>query len=85
MEIEPEETVDEERRVAFRCSCGADVLLPVGGNGVCDTCHRTIRLGRLDPSQTISFCSEIGSGTEFQLSDGPDRSGESLGHFRLLS
>ncbi|MEC8557841.1 MAG: protein kinase [Planctomycetota bacterium] len=85
MEIEPEETVDEERRVAFRCSCGADVLLPIGGNGVCDTCHKTIRLGRLDPSQTISFCSEIGSCTEFQLSNGPDRSGESLGHFRLLS
>ncbi|MEM7476831.1 MAG: protein kinase [Planctomycetota bacterium] len=86
MHAESEETLDQhKRRIAFRCSCGADVLLPIGGNGECDTCGRAILLGRMDPSQTISFCSEIGSGTSIHLEDGPDRTGETLGHFQLIS
>ncbi len=73
------------RRVAYRCSCGADVLLPAGGRGSCDICSRIITLTGLDATQTVSFCAEIESDTSFQLSDGVDRSGESLGHFRLMS
>lgn len=85
MNPDPNDTVRTERQVAFRCACGADVLLALGGHGVCEDCGRSIQLGRLAPTQTISFCSEVGSGTSFQITDGPDRTGESLGHFRLMS
>ncbi|MEM8734849.1 MAG: protein kinase [Planctomycetota bacterium] len=85
MTQEQDDTVDERQQVAFRCACGADVLLEIGGTGECEECGRAIHLGKLDPSQTVSFCAEIGSGTSFQLTDGPDRTGESLGHFRLMS
>lgn len=85
LSAEPKKTTRPERKVAYRCSCGADVLIGIGGNGVCDVCGKPIVLGKLDPSQTISFCADVGSGTSFQLMDGPDRTGESLGHFRLMS
>ena len=85
MQHEPDETLDEARKVAFRCTCGADVLLEQNGSGQCPECGRNITLGRLDPSQTISFQSEFGSGTSFHVSEGHDRTGQSLGHFKLLS
>jgi eukaryotic-like serine/threonine-protein kinase len=71
--------------VAYRCSCGGEVHLPKGGSGKCAQCGRRVTLVGLDATQTISFCGDIGSGTSFHLMDGPDRSGEELGHFRLLS
>lgn len=78
-------TARAQRMVSYRCSCGGDVRLASEGQARCGKCGRTITLRGLDANQTISFCSEIGSGTSFHLADGPDRSGESLGHFRLLS
>ncbi len=77
--------VTAERLVAYRCACGAEIQLPMGGAGKCDDCGRRISLAGLGVLQTISFCGEVGSGTTFHLPDGPDRSGEELGHFRLLS
>ncbi len=75
----------KERLLTYRCSCGGDVRVPSEGSANCEKCGRIITLKGLDASQTVSFCSDVGSGTSFQLLDGPDRSGESLGHFRLLS
>lgn len=80
-----DETTDAQRTVAYRCTCGADVLLEVGGNGTCSVCNRRITLNGLDATQTVSFCAEVEHETTFQLSDGLDRSDESLGHFRLMS
>lgn len=79
------EPAKNERLVTYRCSCGGDVRLPIDGQADCIKCGRTVSLKGLDASQTVSFCSDVGSGTSFQLLDGPDRSGEELGHFRLLS
>jgi serine/threonine protein kinase len=39
----------------------------------------------LDATQTVSFCAQIDSGYSFHLTTANDRSGESLGHFRLLA
>ena len=85
MAVEPEEERELDPKVAYRCICGADVLLALDSTEACSECGRSIKLGRLDPSQTISFCADVGSGTSFHLNDGPDRTGESLGHFRLMS
>lgn len=74
-----------EARVAFRCVCGQDILLAQGGDGECPKCGREISLGRMSVAHTISFCGDLDSGTSFQLAEGPDRAGEALGHFRLLS
>lgn len=82
---EPEETLELQRRVAYRCACGRDVLIPTGGEGSCEECGRNITLRELDPSQTLSFCAEVDSSPTLQLGGGPDRAGESLGHFRLMS
>ncbi|MEZ6137691.1 MAG: protein kinase [Pirellulaceae bacterium] len=79
------ETLQHERVVNYLCSCGGEVQLPVRGAGTCGKCGRRVSLEGLDPTQTVSFCGEQGSGTSFHLTDGPDRSGEQLGHFRLLS
>ncbi|HBE70341.1 MAG TPA: hypothetical protein DDW52_19505, partial [Planctomycetaceae bacterium] len=75
----------QPRLLTYRCSCGGDVRLAAHGEGICAKCGRAISLQGLDATQTVSFCSEVGSGTSFQLLDGPDRSGEELGHFRLLA
>lgn len=87
---DPNQTVDAPgagslATVAYRCSCGMDVLVASGGEGVCDSCGRKVDLGGLNASQTVSFCAERDHDTGFQLADGPDRSGESLSHFRLMS
>ncbi len=73
------------QRVAFRCSCGEDLLLPAGGKGRCASCGNVIELAQFDHGHTVSFSSDPASGTSFHLVEGHDRSGESLGHFRLLS
>ncbi len=39
----------------------------------------------LNATQTISFCADIDSDTLFSVANSSDRSGEELGHFRLLS
>lgn len=83
--LNPDEAVQVQRMVSYRCSCGEDVRLPSGGEGNCVQCGRHIALRGLDAIQTVSFCADVGSGTSFHLDDGPDRSGEELGHFRLLS
>lgn len=85
IEFDGDEDALDTRNVAYRCSCGHDVLIPAGGRGTCDVCHRKISLTVLDPTQTVSLCADIDSDNEFHLVDGPDRSGESLGHFRLMS
>ncbi len=82
---EPEDTIDANRTLSYRCSCGSDVQLPVDGQGTCANCGRRITLSGLDATQTVSFCSEVGSTTTLQLASGSDRSGEELGHFRLIS
>jgi eukaryotic-like serine/threonine-protein kinase len=69
----------------FRCACGCDVCLQ-GLNGICHKCGRAISLAALDASQTLSFLStgEINDVGPSQQT-GVDRSGERLGHFRLVS
>lgn len=73
------------RTVAYRCTCGSDVLLPAGGTAVCEDCNRQITLNGFDATQTVSFCAELDDEAAFHLSDDADRSGESLGHFKLIS
>jgi uncharacterized RDD family membrane protein YckC len=55
--------------------------------GTCHECGRAISLAALDVSQTMSFLStgENDSESDFTLHQGSDRSGEKLGHFRLVS
>lgn len=57
--------------------------MPLGGEASCGSCGRLVTLRGLDVNQTISFCSDIDSGTSFHVI-APDRSGEILGHFRLV-
>ncbi len=70
----------------FRCACGSDVYLE-GSRGHCHNCGRAISLAGLDASQTMSFLSteedESENGPQMLL--GSDRSGEKLGHFRMVS
>ena len=73
------------RTVAYRCSCGADVLLEAGGKAICRDCQRQITLNGFDATQTVSFCAELDDEAAFHLADDADRSGESLGHFKLIS
>lgn len=70
----------------FRCACGSDVCL-AGLRGKCHQCGRVIALASLDASQTMSFLSngESASETKLPFQLGSDRSGEKLGHFRLVS
>ncbi len=70
----------------FRCACGSDVHL-VGLRGTCQECGRAVSLASLDASQTLSFVSSGSSKAENERSLQPawDRSGERLGHFRLVS
>lgn len=71
--------------VAFRCACGADVRLPAGGQGTCDSCGRAALLSGFDATQSFALCADIASTPPVNLDSGPDRSGERIGHFRLLS
>ncbi len=69
----------------FRCACGSDVIL-TGMRGTCQKCGRTISLAAFDASQTMSFLSTgENSDCGISLQQGMDRSGEKLGHFRLVS
>ncbi len=70
----------------FRCACGCDVQL-VGLRGTCHECGRAVSLAALDASQTMSFLSTGEKTSDFgvSLQNGHDRSGEKLGHFRLVS
>ena len=84
---EPEATLSVAiQKSYFRCACGSDVLL-LGQRGTCHECGRAISLAALDPSQTMSFVSNgtNSSANELALYQGVDRSGERLGHFRLVS
>lgn len=69
----------------FRCACGTDVSL-TDMRGTCTECGRSVSLAALDASQTMSFLSTGDNsdyGVSLQLRS--DRSGERLGHFRLVS
>ncbi len=84
---EPEATMSVAiKKSYFRCACGCEVQL-IGDSGTCHECGRAISLAALDPSQTMSF---VSNGTNSSVSgmtlhQGLDRSGERLGHFRLVS
>lgn len=86
----PEANVPESavtsKKTYFRCACGCDVCLE-GTSAKCHECGRAIELTALDPSQTMSFLSMGESENENRLEchSGADRSGEKLGHFRLVS
>ena len=82
---DPDQKASLPRTVAYRCTCGADVLLPAGGQATCGSCERQITLNGFDATQTVSFCAELDDEAAFHLSDDADRSGQSLGHFRLIS
>lgn len=71
--------------VTFRCSCGGELRVPANGDGACDQCGRHISLHGLGTSMTVSICHDQDSGESFQTLDHTDRSGEELGHFRLIS
>ncbi len=73
------------RLVTFRCSCGGEMKIPENGEGICAQCERHVNLQNVGVSATVSFCQEPGSGQSFQTLDTHDRSGEALGHFRLVS
>ncbi len=84
---EPEATVSVAVKPSyFRCACGSDVQLN-GLRGTCQECGRAISLASFDASQTLSFVSSGSSNShgELSLQEGCDRSGERLGHFRLVS
>ena len=87
---EPEATVSVAVKPSFfRCACGSDVQL-FNLRGTCQECGRAVSLASLDASQTISFVSMGTSGSSSSEADallqqGCDRSGERLGHFRLVS
>lgn len=59
--------------------------IPDQGEAICQTCGRQISLQGMDLGLTVSVCQETGSGESFHLLESPDRSGEELGHFRLIS
>lgn len=74
-----------DKKSYFRCACGSDVYME-GMSGNCHECGRAISLAALDASQTISFLSTgENSDNVIFLQQGADRSGERLGHFRLVS
>ncbi|MCA9181716.1 MAG: protein kinase, partial [Planctomycetales bacterium] len=83
--LKPDDSAELHQSSEYRCSCGAKVRLPEGGEGNCGRCGRFLALRGLNAIQTVSFCADVGSGTSFHIDDGPDRSGQELGHFRLLS
>ncbi len=84
--VEPNETVTVGAdRLVLRCVCGNDVELH-GKLGTCDQCQRQLSAKTFDGSQTLSFISEGSSSRTSPLASEPcDRSGERLGHFRLVS
>jgi hypothetical protein len=73
------------RMVTFRCSCGAEIRIPDQGSSTCQSCGRRISLHGMDVGMTVSLSEATGGDAMFQLLDSPDRSGEELGHFRLIS
>ncbi len=75
----------EVKKSYFRCACGSDVYL-TGIRGICHECGRAISLAAFDASQTMSFLSTgENNDSGVSLQPGADRSGERLGHFRLVS
>jgi len=78
-------TTETPKLVTFRCSCGGELKIPENGEGRCELCGRHISLHGLEAALTVSICQELGSGVSFQTEDHSDRSGEELGHFRLIS
>lgn len=73
------------QNVMYRCACGAELEGLAGEQLSCAQCGRKVTLVNAKAQQTVSFCSAGGSGAGFELSEGIDRSGEELGHFRLLT
>lgn len=71
--------------ISYRCSCGAEVLISHQSQERCASCGQQMAFRDLNATQTISFGSDIDSETSFLVANSPDRSGEELGHFRLLS
>jgi eukaryotic-like serine/threonine-protein kinase len=59
--------------------------IPENGESLCEQCGRLVNLQGLAAGLTVSICQETGSGESFHFLEGPDRSGEELGHFRLIS
>lgn len=72
--------------VSYRCACGDDILLTPDSGGHCESCGRRLQPPEEMQCQTVSFQSaEESQELGFKLMRGPDRSGECLGHFRLMS
>ncbi|MCA9157565.1 MAG: protein kinase [Planctomycetales bacterium] len=71
--------------VSYRCSCGAEVLISHPSEGRCANCGQQMAFRDLNATQTLSFGDDIDRDTSFSVANSPDRSGEELGHFRLLS
>ncbi len=71
--------------ITYRCSCGAEVLISHQIEERCGSCGQQLALQDLNTTQTTSFCADVDGGTSFLVANSPDRSGEELGHFRLLS
>jgi eukaryotic-like serine/threonine-protein kinase len=84
--IEPDETISlAVPRSVLRCVCGSDVHLQ-GNHGECGKCGRKVSTAAFDVTQTLSFMSEGSTSWPNQISlERCDRSGERLGHFRLVS
>jgi uncharacterized RDD family membrane protein YckC len=85
-ELRQTEDADNGRNlISYRCSCGAEVLIAHQAEERCGNCGQQLALRDLNATQTVSFCGDIDSDTSFLVASSSDRSGEELGHFRLLS
>ncbi len=85
---EPRQTDDADNGrnlISYRCTCGTEVVISSQGAERCENCGQLLAVHDLNATQTVSFGSDIDSDTSFLVVNSSDRSGEELGHFRLLS
>ncbi len=79
------ETTNGKNLVSYSCVCGVEVCKDQGSEECCVNCGRPLSIRDLNATQTLTFCSEVEHDTAFDVATSADRSGEELGHFRLLS
>jgi eukaryotic-like serine/threonine-protein kinase len=73
------------RQQGYQCACGRQWQPEAELPESCDACGRQIRDGVPSATMTVSFAADPEEDVGYHLRDGPDRSGEEIGHFRLLA
>jgi eukaryotic-like serine/threonine-protein kinase len=69
--------------MTFRCPCGINAPVDANQLAKCPACGRITQLKELDKQLTVTLCSSHSSGFHPTPHESGDRSGETLGHFRL--